>query len=57
MSDITLAVFWFLTFPVLFLIAAGKGGMIVSCIKWTVAAILKLIFWLIMGYLVVEGVT
>jgi hypothetical protein len=57
MADIALAVFWFLSLPVFFLIAVGKGGMIVSYIKWTVTSIFKLIFWLILGYLVVVGVT
>ena len=57
MTDTQLGIFWFLSLPVIVLVAAGKGGMIVSCVKWTVTAIFKLIFWLILGYLVVVGVT
>lgn len=57
MSDTTLAVFWYLSLPLIVLIGAGKGGMIVSCIKWTITTIFKLIFWLLIGYSIVLTVT
>jgi hypothetical protein len=57
MTDTQLGILWYLSLPVIVLIGAGKGAMIVSCIKWTITAIFKLIFWLALGYLVATGLT